>query len=123
MIGYTSVGTNDLKTSAAFYDALFEGLSAKRIMEFDDFIVWGKDAASPAFSVHLPFDGRPATVGNGVMVALSAKSRAEVDAIHQKAVALGAADEGKPGQRAENGFYAAYFRDPDGNKLNIHHMG
>ncbi|WP_422375524.1 VOC family protein [Roseibium sp.] len=123
MIGYTSLGTNDLKASAAFYDALLEGLNARRIMEFDDFIVWGTDDQSPAFSVHLPFDGLPATVGNGVMVALSARDRAQVDSVYQKAMSLGATDEGTPGQRAENGFYAAYFRDPDGNKLNVHHMG
>ncbi|WP_269583089.1 VOC family protein [Roseibium sp. Sym1] len=123
MIGYTSLGTNDLKTSAAFYDALLAELKAGRVMEFDDFIVWATQTGSPAFSIHIPFDGQPASVGNGVMVALSASSRAEVDAVHRKAVSLGAADEGKPGQRAENGFYAAYFRDPDGNKLNVHHMG
>lgn len=123
MIGYTSLGTNNLKQSAAFYDALLAELNAKRLMEFDDFIVWGAGTSSPAFSIHIPFDGRPASVGNGVMVALAASSRAMVDAIYHKALSLGATDEGKPGQRAENGFYAAYFRDPDGNKLNVHHMG
>lgn len=123
MIGYTSLGTNDLKKSAAFYDALLAELKAERVMEFDDFIVWGAQNGSPAFSIHIPFDGQPASVGNGVMIALSAGSRAQVDAVYRKAVSLGAADEGKPGQRAENGFYAAYFRDPDGNKLNVHHMG
>ncbi|MCK7611609.1 VOC family protein [Roseibium sediminicola] len=123
MIGYTSLGTNNLKQSAAFYDALLADLNARRIMEFDDFIVWGTGTDSPSFSIHIPFDGRPASIGNGVMVALSANSRAQVDAVYRKAISLGAADEGKPGQRAENGFYAAYFRDPDGNKLNLHHMG
>jgi len=123
MIGYTSLGTNDLKRSAAFYDALLADLKAGRILEFDDFIVWGSEAGTPAFSMHIPHDGRPASVGNGVMVALAATSRAQVDAVYKKAMRLGAADEGKPGQRAENGFYAAYFRDPDGNKLNVHHMG
>jgi len=123
MIGYTSVGTNDLKTAAAFYDALFSDLNADRILEFDDFIVWGTEGGTSAFSVHVPFDGCPASVGNGVMIALAAQSRSQVDAVYQKAISLGASDEGKPGQRAENGFYAAYFRDPDGNKLNIHHMG
>jgi len=123
MIGYTSVGTNDLKASAAFYDALLSDLNARRLMEFDDFIVWGTAPNLPAFSVHIPFDGLPATIGNGVMIALSAKSRAEVDAVYRKAISLGASDEGQPGQRAENGFYAAYFHDPDGNKLNVHHMG
>ncbi|MCL4149987.1 UNVERIFIED_CONTAM: hypothetical protein GTU68_006012 [Idotea baltica] len=88
-------------------------------MEFEDFIVWGAGDASPAFSVHIPFDGHKATAGNGVMVALTAGSRQQVDAVYHRAMALGAADEGQPGQRADNGFYAAYFRDPDGNKLNV----
>ncbi|TYC67205.1 VOC family protein [Stappia sp. BW2] len=122
MIGYTSLGTNDLKRSAAFYDALFAELGGQRLMEFDDFIVWSGQPAGAAFSVHIPYDGKLATVGNGVMIALSASSRAQVDAVYRKAIELGAADEGKPGQRADNGFYAAYFRDPDGNKLNVHHM-
>jgi len=122
MIGYTSLGTNDLRKSAMFYDALFVDLNARRLMEFDDFIVWSRETGAPAFSIHVPYDGQPANTGNGVMVALVADSRAQVDAIYNKAMSLGAADEGKPGQRADNGFYAAYFRDPDGNKLNVHHM-
>ncbi|MCR9280282.1 MAG: VOC family protein [Rhodobacteraceae bacterium] len=122
MIGYTSLGTNDLKRSAAFYDALLAELGAQRLMEFDDFIVWANQPTTTAFSVHIPYDGKQATVGNGVMVALSAQNRAQVDAVYRKAIELGAADEGKPGQRADNGFYAAYFRDLDGNKLNVHHM-
>jgi len=122
MIGYTSLGTNDLKRSAAFYDALLAEFGAQRLMEFDDFIVWAGQSGTAAFSIHIPFDGKAATVGNGVMIALSAGSRAEVDSVYRKAIELGAADEGKPGQRAENGFYAAYFRDLDGNKLNVHHM-
>ncbi|WP_415717552.1 VOC family protein [Roseibium sp.] len=122
MIGYTSLGTNDLKRSARFYDALLDQLTARRVMEFDDFIVWATEGGSPAFSIHLPFDGMQASVGNGVMIALSAANREQVDKTYATAISLGAADEGKPGQRAENGFYAAYFRDPDGNKLNIHHM-
>lgn len=121
MIGYTSLGTSDLARSAAFYDALFADLSAKRIMTFDDFIVWSTGADSPAFSVHIPENGKPYSVGNGVMVALAAGDTAQVDRIHARALELGGSDEGKPGFRAE-GFYAGYFRDPDGNKLNVFHM-
>lgn len=73
-------------------------------------------------SVIKPFDGKPATVGNGVMIALAASSKAQVDAIHRKALSLGAKDEGAPGPRMD-GFYAGYFRDPDGNKLNAFFMG
>ena len=70
-----------------------------------------------------PFDGKPMTVGNGVMVALAARDKAQVDRIYKLALSLGGTDEGPPGPRGEGGFYAAYFRDPDGNKLNAFVMG
>ncbi|WP_412775931.1 VOC family protein [Thalassospira lucentensis] len=123
MIGYTSVGTNDLTRSGAFYDALFEYFGAGRVMVVSDFIVWGQSTDSPCFSVHVPFDGKPATVGNGTMIALAAQSRQQVDEVYQKALALGGTSEGTPGPRTDDGFYAAYFRDLDGNKLNVHFMG
>jgi catechol 2,3-dioxygenase-like lactoylglutathione lyase family enzyme len=123
MIGYTSLGTNDLPRSAAFYDALLASLGAQRVFEFPDFIVWSAGENVPGFSIHVPFDGKVATVGNGTMIALAAQSRDQVDEIYQQALTLGAVSEGAPGQRHENGFYAGYFRDPDGNKLNIHTMG
>ena len=69
-----------------------------------------------------PFDGKAATVGNGVMVALGVDAREKVDRVHKKALELGAADEGAAGMRG-NGFYAGYFRDPDGNKLNVFYYG
>lgn len=121
MIGYTSLGTADLARSMAFYDALFAEIGAKQIMAFDDFIVWGDGNGSAAFSIHIPADGKPYSVGNGVMVALAAKDKSQVDTLHAKALQLGGTNEGLPGYRAD-GFYAAYFRDPDGNKLNIHHL-
>lgn len=119
MIGYTSVGTNNLSVAAGFYDALFELFNAKRTFEAEDFIVWGGDDEGGQFSVHTPVNGEAATVGNGVMIALSASTQADVDTIYAKALALGGLDEGAPGLRME-GFYAAYFRDLDGNKLNVH---
>ena len=70
----------------------------------------------------MTLDGKPATVGNGMMVALAASSKEQVDAIYKKALELGGTDEGKPGPRGGN-FYAAYFRDLDGNKLNAFFMG
>ncbi|NIY75989.1 VOC family protein [Thalassospira sp. HF15] len=123
MIGYTSLGTNDLVRSAAFYDAFLAEFNAQRVFEGPDFIVWSAGENSPAFSIHIPFDGNKATIGNGTMIALAASSRDKVDKLYKKAISLGAANEGEPGQRHENGFYAAYFRDPDGNKLNVHFMG
>jgi len=122
MIGYTTFGTNDLTRAGRFYDALLAELGAKRAMEMDGFIAWAAAPNTPMLSVIKPFDGKPATVGNGVMVALAARSKAQVDAIHKKALALGGKDEGAPGPRGA-GFYAAYFRDLDGNKLNAFFMG
>ena len=122
MIGYVTFGTNDMKRAAGFYDALLAELGGKRQMEMDSFIAWGSSPTTPMVSVIKPFDGKPATVGNGVMVALLASSKAQVDAVHKKALALGGKDEGAPGPRGP-GFYAGYFRDLDGNKLNAFFMG
>ena len=122
MIGYTTLGTNDIAKAGSFYDALLAELGGKRAMEMDGFIAWSSGPASPMVSVIKPHDGKPATVGNGVMVALMASSKEQVDAIHRKALSLGAKDEGAPGPRGA-GFYAAYFRDLDGNKLNAFFMG
>jgi catechol 2,3-dioxygenase-like lactoylglutathione lyase family enzyme len=118
MIGYVTIGTNDLLRAAAFYDALLGDLGAKRMMENDQFIAWSVRPELPGLGVTKPFDKKPATVGNGVMVALEAGNPARVDALHRKALALGGTDEGAPGARGE-GFYAGYWRDLDGNKLNF----
>ncbi|MEM6484533.1 MAG: VOC family protein [Pseudomonadota bacterium] len=117
MIGYTSVGTQDLGRAAAFYDALFEVVGGSRMMEDESFIVWSNEGEGGAFMVTHPFDKGSATVGNGVMVAIQATSAEQVQRIYEKALELGASDEGAPGDRGDN-FYAAYFRDLDGNKLN-----
>ena len=92
-------------------------------MEADTFIAWAVAPDKPALSVTKPFDGNAASVGNGVMVALVVDSHEKVDALHQKAMDLGGKDEGAPGPRGDSGFYAAYFRDLDGNKLNAFCMG
>ena len=118
MIGYVTLGTNDLARAAKFYDALLGELGAKRFMEYDTFIAWSVSPDKPGIGLTKPFDGKPATVGNGVMVALEAGSPAKVDALYRKALELGATDEGPVGPRGDN-FYAGYFRDPDGNKLNF----
>lgn len=122
MIGYTTLGTNDLPRAAAFYDELFAVIGVKRMMDFGRGYAWGMGMDKPGFGVMLPFDGQPATVGNGVMVALVVDSQDKVKALHAKALALGGKDEGAPGPRGE-GFYAAYFRDLDGNKLNAFVVG
>jgi catechol 2,3-dioxygenase-like lactoylglutathione lyase family enzyme len=117
MIGYVTLGTNNYDEAARFYDDLFAVLGAARIIESDRFIAWGTGMTSPAVSIAKPYDGNPATVGNGVMVALAMDSPDKVDALHAKALELGGTDEGAPGPRGDQ-FYAAYFRDLDGNKLN-----
>lgn len=122
MIGYTSLGTNNLARASEFYDQIFLLLEGERTYEFDDFIVWGIKESEPMFSIHIPYDRKEATVGNGVMIALKAGSKAIVDEVYNLAIELGAVDEGKPGSRMD-GFYAAYFRDLDGNKINIHYFG
>lgn len=117
MLGYVTLGTNDLERACAFYDALMGSIGEGRIFDEDGFVAWGGEAGLPAVSVTKPFDGNDATVGNGVMVAMAMPSKEAVDAFYAKALELGATDEGAPGQRGE-GFYAGYFRDLDGNKLN-----
>lgn len=123
MIGYVTVGTRDLKRGAPFYDALAKELDTPRMMESDSFIAWGKaEGAAAGIGLTLPFNGEPATVGNGVMVALAARDQDQVRRLYEIAIAMGGKCEGPPGPRGE-GFYAAYFRDLDGNKLNAFVMG
>jgi hypothetical protein len=105
-----------------FYDALLGTIGAKRWMESDRFVAWACAPDKPSLGVALPFNGKPATVGNGTMVALLVDSKAKVDMLYKKALELGGTDEGPAGPRGE-GFYAGYFRDLDGNKLNAFFMG
>ena len=121
MIGYVTLGTNDMDKAAAFYDALLATLGASRMMEAETFIAWTTSAGTPAISIIKPADGNAATVGNGVMIAIALDSNDKVDALHAKALELGGTDEGAPGLRGDT-FYAGYFRDLDGNKLNAFHM-
>jgi catechol 2,3-dioxygenase-like lactoylglutathione lyase family enzyme len=117
MIGYVTLGTNELQRAAKFYDAIAAELETPRMMEFDTFIAWGKPGGGAGIGLTKPYDGNTATVGNGVMVALEAKDEAQVQRLYDIALANGGSCEGPPGPRGE-GFYAGYFRDPDGNKLN-----
>ncbi|MBR7779846.1 VOC family protein [Undibacterium rugosum] len=118
MIGYVTLGTNHFEQAAAFYDTLLAEIGARRIMEGEQFIAWGVSPTKPSLGIIKPFNGQPACVGNGSMVALVVDSADKVKALHAKALALGGSDEGGPGPRGTSGFYAAYFRDLDGNKLN-----
>ena len=122
MVGYTTVGTNDWDAATAFYDELLGTVGAKRLFEMESFVLWGTSMDKGCLALVRPYDKSPATVGNGVMVAFQMETPEAVDAFYAKALALGATDEGPPGKRME-GFYAGYFRDPDGNKLNAFFMG
>ena len=117
MIGYVTLGTSDLERGAKFYDAVTGELGVGRMMETERFIAWGTPGGGAGIGLTYPENGKPATVGNGVMVALEARDPAQVDRLHALALSLGGRDEGAPGQRGA--FYAAYFRDLDGNKLNV----
>ncbi|MDY7097657.1 MAG: VOC family protein [Pseudomonadota bacterium] len=120
MIGYVTLGTNDLPRAAGFYDAVAGAMGFGRMMEDDQFIAWGDfESGAAGLAASKPFDGNAASVGNGTMVALQVDSPEKVQAIYDVAMEQGASDEGAPGPRGDDGFYAGYFRDLDGNKLNV----
>lgn len=122
MIGYVTLGSNDIPRTAAFYDELLAVIGAKRFMEADTFVSWAISPDTPSLGIIKPFDGQPASVGNGNMVALFVPDTAAVRALHAKALALGGKDEGAPGPRYGEGFYVAYFRDLEGHKLAVFTM-
>ena len=130
MIGYVTLGSNDMAKARDYYDALLGTIGAKRLMEFPDefggFTMWGTSWGQPAICVTTPYNKETARAGNGNMVAIVLDSRDKVDAFHAKALELGGSDEGPPGVRGEEGpraFYGAYFRDPEGNKLCAFRIG
>ena len=120
MIGYVTLGTNNFEKAMRFYDELMTTLGESRLWHTDSMAAWGLSRDVPSLCIATPFDENPATIGNGVMVALKVDSSDQVDAVYAKAMELGATDEGAPGARGTNGFYAGYFRDLDGNKLNVY---
>lgn len=128
MIGYVTLGTNDIDKARSYYDGLLGTLGAKRLMEMDEngFTLYGVDMATPSIAITKPDNQKDAVPGNGNMVALQMQERAEVDAFYNKGIELGGSDEGGPGVRGDDGpmaFYAAYFRDPEGNKLCAFRLG
>ncbi|HNS85550.1 MAG TPA: VOC family protein [Parvularculaceae bacterium] len=123
MISYTTVGTNNMEAAKKFYGALLAELGASEMMNMDDKFVMYGDGKGPMFAIAQPYDGKPATVGNGVMIALAARNPAQVKSLYDKAISLGAKDEGPAGPRMDGRFSCGYVRDPDGNKLNFFCMG
>lgn len=122
MIGYVTLGTNDLERAAIFYDAIAKERGTGRMMEWPGAIAWGTPGGGAGIGLTKPFNGEAASVGNGVMVALECKDKDQIQRVYDIALANGGKCEGPPGARSET-FYAAYFRDPDGNKLNAFIMG
>ena len=121
MLGYVTLGTNDLAASAEFYDPIARILGHGRMMETDRVVMWGSAGRGAMFCVIKPADDKPATVGNGTMFGFAANSEEQVRQIYDHALANGGSDEGPPGARSEQ-FYGAYFRDPAGNKLLAFHF-
>ncbi len=122
MIGYITIGTNNLEKSGKYYDELFSVIGAGRIMSDDHIILWAKKPGDAMFSVITPEDGKAATVGNGTMPAIIVDGLDTIKKLHAKALSLGATDEGEPGPRGDGQFYFGYVRDPDGNKMAFYSM-
>lgn len=116
MIAYSTLGTNDMDRSIAFYDATFGALGGVRELTTPTWTRYGREGERAKVCLAAPFDRQRATFGNGVMLAFEARDQAAVDTFHAAALAQGGADEGAPGLR-EGTHYVAYVRDPDGNKL------
>jgi len=119
MIGYITLGTNNKEKAEQFYDELMKVIGVGRILETKQFTAYGPSMQETGFSITKPYDGKPATVGNGSMIAFNVDSKEKVQQFYDKAIELGATEEGAPGPRGETGFYAGYFRDLDGHKLNV----
>jgi predicted lactoylglutathione lyase len=117
MVGYMTLGTNDLERAGRFYDALLSEHGGKRVMENERMVMWGGGGGGGMLALCRPYDEAAASSGNGTMVAFAMPSQDAVKSFHAKALSLGATDEGAPGPRGEGGFYGAYVRDLDGNKL------
>lgn len=128
MIGYVTLGSNDIEKAREFYDALLKEVGAKRLMQLDDggFTLYGAEMGAPSLAITQPYNGDAAVPGNGNMVAIPMEERSQIDSFYNKAMELGGSDEGAPGVRGDEGpqaFYAAYFRDPEGNKLCAFRVG
>ena len=117
MIGYVTIGTSDMDRACAFYDALLEGVGAKQLFGMDRIRFYGTGPGAPMLAVCIPYDEQPQSPGNGVMVSIPCEGMEQIRAMYDKALALGATDEGEPGERIPGMFKGAYVRDPDGNKL------
>ena len=121
MLGYVTIGTSNFGEALEFYDSLIAEIGGNRVFESPTGHFYGFTQGT-LFGVLQPHNGEPASGGNGTMVAFKVPSPKDVDRVYERAIRLGASDDGKPGPRGERGFYASYFRDSDGNKICVYHM-
>ncbi len=125
MFSHVVLGARDVSRMATFYDAVFACLGIDRVSADANgaWVAWRRPGTNAAFYVGLPFDGQPATTGNGSMNAFLAPSHETVRASHAAALAAGGSDAGPPGMRPQYAadYYGAYMRDPEGNKLHVVH--
>ena len=117
MLGYSTIGVNDMSRAPGFYDALLAEIGGKQLFGQDRIKFYGTGPGAAMLAVCIPYDEQTPNPGNGTMVAISGGDRAGVDKLYAKAVELGATDDGEPGERVPGVFYGAYVRDLDGNKL------
>lgn len=117
-----NLGTNDLAQAESFYNALLPLAGGVQAYKTDRSVIYALAGGSARLAVNKPYDGEPATPGNGVMATLYADDKRQVDMLYRKALALGGSSEGEPGDRLDGVVYAAYFRDLDGNKFGVIHV-
>lgn len=117
MLGYTTIGVNDMDRATGFYDALLPEIGGRQLFGQDRIKFYGTGPGAAMLAVCVPYDEQDPHPGNGTMVAIAGGDRAGVDRLYAKAIELGAADEGEPGERVPGVFYGAYIRDLDGNKI------
>lgn len=122
MLAYVTLGSNDVEKATAFYDGVMAELGAQRLFDNDRLYFYGTGPGAPMLAIGGPYDENAATCGNGVMPAIGCPDRETVDRVYNKAIELGATDDGAPGERLPT-FYGAYFRDPDGNKICVCKLG
>lgn len=122
MISYVTLGVSDLAAAKKFYSELLADQGAKILIDMDRISFIGKSMTTPMLAVCVPFNKEPASAGNGTMVSFAPGSKEGVDALYDKAIALGATCDGAPGERIPNVFYGAYVKDLDGNKLCFNHF-
>ena len=123
MIGYVTIGVNNMEKAKAFYTELLADLGASVMIDMGRIAFIGKGQGQPMLSICVPHNEKDPQPGNGNMVAIDPGSKELVDKLYAKALELGATDEGAPGQRIDDVFYGAYFRDPDGNKMAFYQFG